>query len=437
MNADFTAGDTSTPTITPTITTGVSGQRWRAQVTPWGGIQPWDGRPLEWYVAADDRWHVPARESAVRQQRVEGTAVAETRVRVPTGDVVQRVYSVASAGGLTVIEIENESTLPVAIAFDRRDVKTERPVGDLPIEGIDLPDESFVLPLGHAATIRIALAHDESGPGPLPAGLPTSTQVARGWLAVTERASRFVLPEGTTGGALVDAIGAERCELILGSIARASDDPAAFSIGLGELVRMGEQPDHWVPELADAVEVMGPHGGWMNDAALDAAARVLHVARERRACDDIARIVAGRFRTPRPASAPGGVAMIPWLEQRLAMGGVLFPDGYPADWLGSNVEAYGVPTSVGSAVSIGVRWHGDRPAVLWEQTGPPQALSSPTVAPHWSTLEVKGETLWPAPPGAEPIDLADDPPRVAPQVPNQVEPPRPAEARSGDDISFS
>ncbi|HZB42412.1 MAG TPA: hypothetical protein VE487_15675, partial [Ilumatobacter sp.] len=116
------------------VTTGVVGRRWRASVTTWGAIEPWDGSPpLDWYVAADDRWHVPRHEPAVRQARVDGTPVTETRVRVPGGDVVQTVYSCADAGGVTVIEVVNESSLPVAIAFDRRNVLTERPITDVPI----------------------------------------------------------------------------------------------------------------------------------------------------------------------------------------------------------------------------------------------------------------------------------------------------------------
>ena len=117
------------------ITTGVTGQPWRASITEHGGIAPWDDTPaLDWFVAADDRWHVPATEPAVRQQRIDGTAVTETRVRVPNGDVVHRVFTVADHGGLTVVEIENESTLPVAVAFDQREVLTERPIADVPIE---------------------------------------------------------------------------------------------------------------------------------------------------------------------------------------------------------------------------------------------------------------------------------------------------------------
>ena len=151
------------------VTTGVVGQRWRASITPWGAVAPWDGSPpLDWYVAADDRWHVPRDESAVRQLRVDGTQVTETRVRVP---VVQTVYSCADAGGIVVVEVVNESSLPVAIAFDRRDVLTERPIADVPIEGITLPAGSFVVPLGHRARIRIGLAHQRSAGGALHAAL--------------------------------------------------------------------------------------------------------------------------------------------------------------------------------------------------------------------------------------------------------------------------
>src|SRR5690606_33973907 len=127
--------------------------------------------------------------------------------------------------GITVVEIENESTLPVAIAFDRRDLLTERPIVDVPIEGIDLPATAFVLPLGHKATIRIGVPHGERRGGRLPAGLPTAVQVVRGWTSLTERASRFVLPDGERGSALVDRIASERSELALGAVPHAADDP--------------------------------------------------------------------------------------------------------------------------------------------------------------------------------------------------------------------
>ena len=380
------------------ITTGVTGQQWRASVTPWGAIQPWGGTAaLNWYVAADDRWHAPADEPTVRQQRVEGTAVVETRLRVPSGDVVQRVYSVADAGGLTIVEVENESTMPVAVAFDRRDLLTERQIADVPIEGIDLPEAAFVLPLGHRAVLRVAIVHGSQRSGPMPSALSTSTQVVRGWLALTERASRFVLPDGERGATLADAITAERCELALGSIPHADDDPVGFSLALDELVRMGEQPEHWIPELVDAVQKLGPIPGWGADVALNAAGRVLTVAGERRGQRDLERIIAARTLAERPNEPPPGVRSVAWLETQLAQRGALLPYGIPSSWLGQSIDVYGVPSGDRSAVSFAIRWHGERPAVLWEQTGDQIELTAPCVAPDWSTTDVNGESLWPAP----------------------------------------
>ena len=105
----------------------MTGGRWRAAISPYGAIAPTDGPTLDWHIAADDRWHSPEQEATVRQRRIDGTAVVETRVRIPDGDAVQRVYSVADHGGMTVIEVENESPLPIAIAFTNGKLLSQRP----------------------------------------------------------------------------------------------------------------------------------------------------------------------------------------------------------------------------------------------------------------------------------------------------------------------
>jgi hypothetical protein len=392
------------------ITTGTTGSSWRASITPWGGLVTWDGRSLDWYVAADDRWHVPAHEPAVRQIRLDGTPVTETRLRVPHGDVVQRIYSVADAGGCTIIEIENESTLPVAIAFDRRDVLTERPIAAVPIEGIDLPEESFVLPLGHRATLRVGVSHGGTTDGRLPDGLPTARSVVRGWTLLTDRVGRYVLPDGERGSSLVERVVAERCETALGSIPAVTDDPAGFCVALDELTRMGERSEHWLPELVDAVEAVGPEPGWRAEVALAAADRVLAAAGEQRARRDLERITRSRQVSEPPSAPPDDRFVAPWLERSLVAGGALFPRGLPTGWAGASVEAYGLPTVTGSTVSFAIRWHGSRPACLWEQSGPPAALTAPVLAPDWSTTDATGETLWPVPPGAAPMDDPADGP---------------------------
>lgn len=69
---------------------------------------------------------------------------------------------------------------------------------------------------------------------------------------------------------------------------------------------------------------------------------------------------------------------------------------WPSAWLGQAVEAHGVP--VGQAtVSFAVRWHGARPALLWEVGGGPVGLST-GLDPSWRTTEPSGEVLLHEPP---------------------------------------
>jgi hypothetical protein len=375
-------------------TTGVVGQPWRAEVTPWGSIVPWDGGPdLDWHVAADDRWHDPCDEPSMRQQRVDGTAVFETRLRVPDGDVVQHIYSVADHGGLTVIEFANESPLPVAVALSRRNLLTSRPPTAVPIEGIDLPSETTtVLPVGHRSSVAVALAHAGASAGRLPAGLPPAEQVARGWRTVLDRASRLDVPD--TG--LAEAVRGARCELLLGGPPPLDDDPVGALLGVTEMVRLGEPVRPWLDEVAEAVEQVAPVEGWDADAALDGAGVVLHRAGEHRAVADIERIVAKRARSPLPVERPDDLRLVAWAERRIARGSVVLPAGLPPSWAGSNFEVFDIPTGPASALSFAVRWHGARPAMLWEQTGQPLRLTAPAIDPSWSTTDPKGETLWPA-----------------------------------------
>ena len=397
------------------ITTGVTGGGWRATVTAWGAVEPWgDGAVLDWHIAADDRWHSPQREAAVRQRRIDGTAVVETRVRIPDGDAVQRVYSVPDHGGLTIIEVENESPLPIAVAFTHAGLLSVRPP-TAPIEGISLPEGSVAFPVGHHSTLVVAIAHDGRGAGPLPHGMPTVAGVVRGWLTTVERASRLLLPDG----ALNERVVAERCELALVGPEHPDNDPVSFLLGVGQLVRMGEKAAGWVPDIAHALElaVKSAAHDWALVPALAAADRVLAVADERRARRDLAAV---RDRLPVsaavPAEAPSDTArFLAWAELRIAdagvAGGRLFPCGLPAGWEGNNFEVYGVPTGATSTVSFAIRWHGERPAVLWEQSGDAVALSAPVLAPDWHTTEVKGEALWPQPPGLAPVPPA--PPAAA------------------------
>jgi hypothetical protein len=374
--------------------TGVLGRAWRATVTGWGAVVPWDGSPpLDWHIAADDRWHSPATEAAVRQIRLSGSPVFETRLRVPGGDAVQRVWSVADGGGWTVLEVTNDSPLPFACAFTRDDLWISRAPAAVPIEGIDIPAGSVVLPVGHRAAVTVGLRHTADGAG-LPRSHPSGDSVARGWLASTQRASRLVLPDDT----LVDAVVAARCDLLLGARPKRDEDPAGFLLSAAELVRLGDLDEGAATVLADdlatAAEQIARREGWDADAALDGAALVLAAAGERRALLDLARITARRRPALLPTAPPDGIRAVAAVERRLARGPVLFPEGIPKQWRGSGVEAHGLVAGPATRLSFAVRWHGERPAVLWELDGETVELSAPAVDPSWRTSQPSGEALW-------------------------------------------
>ncbi|MFZ4433468.1 MAG: hypothetical protein ACOYOQ_09775 [Microthrixaceae bacterium] len=80
------------------------------------------GWVLDWWIGAEDRWHHPSVETTVRQHSVGGTPVRETALRVPGGDIVQRSAGVVAdavghRGAAVVVEFENRSAVPVALAL--------------------------------------------------------------------------------------------------------------------------------------------------------------------------------------------------------------------------------------------------------------------------------------------------------------------------------
>lgn len=378
------------------------GGRWRASVTEWGAVEPWDGSTaINWHVAADDRWHTPQNETSTRQVRVDGTPVFETRVRIPGGDAVQRVYSVADAGGLTIVEVTNESTLPIAVAFTGGGLLTRRPPTSMPPQGIELPADAVIHPIGHQASITVARAHGAAAV--LPDSLPSAAQVARGWLAQTHRASRLQLPDRAN----VEAVTAARCELMLNGPGHPDDDvpldPATFILGVAELVRLGDQPSFWVPDIATQLEQLARSGTQIAAGTSEAAARILHAAGEHRAVDDLRRLdLASEIMADELPASPGLVPC--WVERHLVISdehvAQLMPASFPPSWLGVDFEAHGLAIGLASTLSFAIRWHGDRPAVLWEVHGPPMPLTHG----EWSTGQLTGEALWPAPdPAAAPV----------------------------------
>jgi hypothetical protein len=85
----------------------------------------------------------------------------------------------------------------------------------------------------------------------------------------------------------------------------------------------------------------------------------------------------------------------------------------PDTWLGQPIEVHGLATPLGR-LSLAVRWHGERPALLWELE--PHPLPRPRVDPvvlrvpsldrAFSTTEPSGEALLAAPAGWVPSGAA-------------------------------
>ena len=189
------------------------------------------------------------------------------------------------------------------------------------------------------------------GDEPLP---PTST--AAGVLGLSpSRGANGGRPAaaGPAGYDVVATVGAAAAEALAG-------DPAALE-RLSWLLSVGEPtwawPDHVHPRTGS-----GSEGGGHSPVAT--AAFVLLVR-------DL--LVA--------EPAPGHAVLLP-----------LLPEG----WRGQPLEVDDAVLSGGVRLSFAVRWHGERPALLWEATAPLR-LTAPGLDPAFAATDAKGEALLAAP----------------------------------------
>lgn len=301
------------------------------------GMVQWDGANLSWRVWVGDRWIVPGVDGLARSARPAPAPVAETALRVPSGDAIQRVYAVDRT---VVVEVENASPDAVAVAFLLAGDVVQLSVPRKP--GATEPDGAVVFPVPHRTTIRVA-----AGPEPVDvSGLANVESVVRGWDQILDRGLRTELPEPSQSD-----IDEARADLLL-----APPSPEVFAT-----------LEAWGFD-AEAITMWSHFGFRERSAARRLAGGGGILADTRRA------LVAARGKE---------IDLLP---------------GFHAGWLGQHLAVHHAPMKAGP-VSFAVRWHGSRPALLWDV---PHGVTIrvPVLDPAFTSSAAEGETLLAEPSGA-------------------------------------
>jgi hypothetical protein len=343
------SGGVHNVTVVDCVPVGVLDGSVLATVDPRGLVTPsstaWS---LDWWIGADDRWHVPAREPAVRQRLVDAAPVVETAMRVPGGDMVQRVWAAndSAAGEVVVVELENASRLPVAVALSLRPygihgagrldevsvlddrvlvdgrvalwlpkaaarvALSDLAAGDVagtvldgsagagapePVRcGAGLATAALVYPLAHTATLRVCIPVGSGRDLLPPTATPPHDAVARGWALHVSTGARVELPDGE----MSEALAAARAQLLLAASGRELAGEASTietSAIVGALDRLGA-PDPAAAIIATLPSGQGSGGrlggadpdSAATSAALVAAGRHWRTTRDDRLVDEIA-----------------------------------------------------------------------------------------------------------------------------------------------------
>ncbi|MFV2038741.1 MAG: hypothetical protein ACC660_00705 [Acidimicrobiales bacterium] len=211
---------------------------------------------VDWWIGADDRWHLASQEIAVRQGLVHDGSTVGTRLKIPRGDALQRVVVVPSRGtGVVLVEIENASPVPVAVA-----VALHVPAGEVTVAGdtvsVDglsvlrsgrsvarlvvsdtieaarlgvergeaLPPAEMefpvtgsvvvaIFPLPHTAILQCVVAIEPVDLLAAPDDLPPVAAVARGWTSHLDAGAAITVPDDR----LLQTVAAARRHLLVGS----------------------------------------------------------------------------------------------------------------------------------------------------------------------------------------------------------------------------
>jgi hypothetical protein len=294
---------------------------------------------LAWRVRDGDRWLIPG-EVAVHQVRPGAAPLGETALRITGGEAVHRAYAVSDNGGAVVVEVENASPEAIAVAFlVRGSSQWELVLPGKP--GAKEPDGAVVFPVPHRQRVRVALSAT-----PLDVReLPDADAVERAWRTLLDRGMTTELPQP-----LQSETDAARADLLL-----ARPSGAIFA----------------------ALEA------WGFDHEAEAMWHRLGF-RERRSARRRARDGSGILSSTRAALVHEAASVIDILP------------GFRPEWLGQPIAARDVPLGNGHC-SFAVRWHGARPALLWDVPAGTR-VRAPALDPLWSSTKPSSEALLAAPP---------------------------------------
>jgi hypothetical protein len=145
---------------------------------------------------------------------------------------------------------------------------------------------------------------------------------------------------------------------------------------------------------------------WFEQYAILSAGMLLYRAGETRGQQDVAqswsRLLGANTEVDvirDGLAALSGVRQIAWIESQLVAqrrdGAIdVCPRGIDPAWLGVNFECHRLVASPEHLISYAVRWHGEKPALLWEIDGPTGArVAASAIDGAFSSAEMRGETL--------------------------------------------
>ena len=235
---------------------GILGSGEIITIDPFGNIS-WlnsNNQRVNWGVGADDRWHFAENEKSVRQTLDEDGIMSETRMRVPGGDIVQRVDVIpVGTESAALLEFENNTPVPVAVAvilenYGQIEVDgTTASLKSLQVvnaskqialccssdsiqalqtsieNGIPQPPQStqkltdkntaLIFPLPHATKLRLLVSSEGLTELPKLEQCPSFKEITNGWRKHLSVGMQISIPENRT----LNAINASRRHLLIGS----------------------------------------------------------------------------------------------------------------------------------------------------------------------------------------------------------------------------